>query len=541
MRHTREVVLFALAIVGCSTPFGTADASDSGQSNAGQGDGRDGGPVISPGPENIEFVLASTRLRVVQGQPTKVPIVINRKGMPASDIAITITGLPQGVTAASLTIPSSASTGDLEITVTSDVAQGPIDLTMKGQAASSNASASAILSLIVGGPPGTLDTTFAPNGPISDVFGVNSQLINLFVSSDDHIYVLGQCNGAAGSYSCIARFNSEGVIDNTYGTSGIAWPTDTSSYYSSESSNAAALLPDGRIILGTATDNNVAAYSMVSSDGKSSPTTALPICSSAGATASFIQSMAVAPDGNVFIVFDAGSGMAVAKLASDGSHFDLTFGNGGCASATFTTPDTHSSSTGIVVRPEGEIVIVGQHVVQASVGYGILQLDKSGAYDTLFGTNGQTTLPIGIMSSTTQNPVLLADGRVVSTIFGYSVYGAIMAIKADGTGLDTTFGAGSGELWPPYTSDGMIWNPYVTLDHQDRLLVAGTSDIDQSGHVWRYDDKGAPDTSFGTSGRTEPFPMDGSMGSAIARVQSDGRIVVVSASNGAVAVSRYWD
>jgi uncharacterized delta-60 repeat protein len=536
MHHTRAVVLVGLVMVGCATPFGDAEVSDSGQGDGGSG------TVVSPGPENIKFVLASTRLRVVQGQPTKVPIVINRDGMPRSDIAITMTGLPQGVTAASLTIPSSASTGDLEIAVASDVAQGPIDLMMKGQAASSDASASAILSLIVGGPPGTLDTTFAPNGPMSDVFGMNAQPANLFVSSDDHIYVFGQCIGAAGSYACIARLNADGVLDNAYGTSGIAWLTDIS-YYDSPNANAAALLPDGRIVLGTTTTNNIAAYTMVSADGKSNTTTALAADSSAGATGYHVQSMAVAPDGSTFIVFDADDAMGIAKLASDGNRLDLAFGNGGYASAALVAAAFNtraSSSIGIVVRPEGKIVIVGQWSAGSmQQGYGILQLDESGAYDTSFGTDGQTTFLSAMMNDPTHNPVLLTDGRVISAIFAGNW--DIMAFKADGTGLDTTFGTGSGMLWPADEQpESWAPNPYVTLDHQNRLLIAGTAEV---GCVWRYDDKGMPDSSFGTNGRMEiPFPTDSSASGAIpVLVQSDGRIVVVSTSNDAVALSRYWD
>ena len=72
-----------------------------------------------------------------------------------------------------------------------------------------------------------------------------------------------------------------------------------------------------------------------------------------------------------------------------------------------------------------------------------------------------------------------------------------------------------------------------------RLLVTGFAS-DGTLTVWRYNDKGVVDTSFGTSGRTAIAPSTDSQ-TSIARVQSDGRIVVVSASNGAVAVSRYWD
>ncbi|MCL2779226.1 MAG: hypothetical protein FWD73_14620 [Polyangiaceae bacterium] len=526
MRVIHGVVAFVLFVAAC-TGYDLLPYQSTSQNDAGS---------IDAGSESFSFDTGSTPSRVLQGTTTKVPLSIVRSTAPASDIQITLSNPPPGITAGPLTIPSSASTGDLEIAVAKTVLYGPLDVTIEGHvvgAAGTSESASAILPLLVDHDVGSLDTTFATGGRLIDVFGSQAYgLVDAFVSSDDTIFVVSSCSYSY--YACIARLTPDGALDPTYGVDGIATVTDLNS------PTAAALLSDGRIVVGgnsaiSATYYN-AAYNIVPSSGNVNDAS---VVMDMGVGSYHIDLMAALPDDSVVLAIGGyvspTSFVEVAKIASDGE-LDTSFGIGGGFSSRFLAIDSYSSdATGIAVRPTGEIFLAGSWYSGVE-DYGILQLDKSGAIDATFGTGGQTSFPMAINGG--ELPVL-ADGRVIALSDN-----GIVAIKADGTGLDSTFGVDG-----TATIGGVVSR--VFLDNQNRLLVTSSAD-GMLESVSRLTTTGMPDTSFGVNGQngtvTQSLPAGFSSGTSyVARVQHDGRIVVVSEAPASlmgptvVVVSRLWN
>ncbi|MCL2725772.1 MAG: hypothetical protein FWD69_15190 [Polyangiaceae bacterium] len=563
MRYVRGIALLALlAPVGCTDLF--YDDADGGRSGrrSDQGDaesvvdsGTFGQDAESTDAESGPFSFnVATPPRIVQGTTATIPLSMVRNGITASDIQITVTGLPAGVVATPLTIPASASSGDLQITVAADVPQGPLaGVTLQGQAVGARARASTNLPLFVRGPAGSFDTTFATDGrTFIDGLGAGSP-IDLFVSADDRIFVLIRCDGIRTVDStCVMRLTPEGALDPAYGDGGVV-------KLGSLSPSSGVLLSDGRVVVGGGAYGESAAYGVVAADGQSSGPRFFPDYSQSGDTGSTVNAMALAPDGSVVMVFDATTYndnddlqtvIGITKITNAGE-FDGQFGiqvpqlhTGGFASASFAGSNS-SVATGVAVRPNGKILIAGSQsdaMGYPITGFGFLQLDDAGTPDTSFGTEGQALVSA---TSTLQSPVLRPDGRIVAVDNT-----SILAFTANGA-VDTTFGAGG-------TASLQGWQgSSVSLDDQGRFLVpqwdviGDISDISHLEYVWRLTPAGEPDLTFGVNGlATGLVSADGAIGGfAAARVQKDGRIVVVSRQTyrgaggmgGIVVVSRLWN
>jgi len=405
------------------------------------------------------------------------------------------------------------------------------------------------------GAAGSLDTTFGTNGRLMD-FGMLSPA-NVLVSADDHILVVGVCSGAPSpddsfvpNDGCIVRLTPDGAVDTTYGNDGIVLMGEEALATPSD----AVLLPGGRIgVVGT-TRHNL---------GKNSYTEIwYDIVDVNGATRQMDSqssgpSIVLAPDGS--LILTQTTDLLINKLTNTG---EIDTGPGSMTSANldatfaFSCPAGFSFSVqnvaGVVVRPDGRIVIGGSWSCYNNSsgfeyhGYGIWQLDGStGAPDPSFGWNAEVTVA-GTSVDYDGGPGLLAlleDGRIIAPIrYNDSANYSILAYTDSGP--DITFGM-TGDLY--VTSNNGF--PRIFLDNQNRLLVTRGTDGLVLESVSRVTAAGAFDPAFGTGGNailSLPAGLSSSSGSVAARVQKDGRIVVLSQAtkddgSTVAVVSRLWN
>jgi uncharacterized delta-60 repeat protein len=94
---------------------------------------------------------------------------------------------------------------------------------------------------------GTLDTTFGSSGKIIQPIGSDyDNGYSLAIQPNGKILLGGYCYNGSNNDFCIARFNSDGSLDTTFGSSGkVIQHIDVSDDYVS-----LAIQPDGKILLG---------------------------------------------------------------------------------------------------------------------------------------------------------------------------------------------------------------------------------------------------------------------------------------------------
>ena len=414
------------------------------------------------------------------------------------------------VAALTISIAAQAAIGDLDPTFG---AGGKVTSFVGGS--NSTANAVAVQSdgkILVAGVPlltrynsdGLLDTTFGTNGIVMNS-GIN-QGKDVVIQPDGKILVTGNPTNTRVEFG-VARFNSNGSLDTSFGTNGIA----SHSIYPSDNLDPGnvrfvALQSDGKILVAgeqRLVCCNVSTLFQViryNSDGSEDR-----VYENDSGIENDITALVIQPDGKILLSGNTDDGnapgyrMAFVRLNPDFT-YNSTLDGGGPLPTDFGNVGFIDYS--IALQPDGKIIAVGQLGCTFSgscptPGYkfALARFNSNGSTDTTFGTNGVVTNNFNIMIDPSEtgavqlkNIIIQPDGRLI-------------------VGLDTFDGS-----------------------HYHFLLA-------------RFNANGSPDTSFGNAGQiTTAFSTpDDHLHSII--LQPDGKIVAAgSTSNGTntgIALARY--
>ena len=196
-------------------------------------------------------------------------------------------------------------------------------------------------------PDGSLDSTFGAGGKVTTSFGGFTRAFALALQPDGKIVVAGQ----ALSQVALARYNSDGTLDATFGSGGRATGVVSGIAF------AVALQLDGKIVVA---GEFLARYS---SSGHLDPTFGsggvVPV-SFGGRSASAV---AIQVDGKIMAggetsssIPSGGDDFALARYNVDGT-LDATFGSGGRVVTDFGSMDEEIRA--LALQPDGKIVVVG--------------------------------------------------------------------------------------------------------------------------------------------------------------------------------------
>lgn len=236
----------------------------------------------------------------------------------------------------------------------------------------------------------------------------------------------------------------------------------------------------------------------------------------------------VQPDGKIVVAGQAQSSFLVARYNSDGG-LDLGFGTGGVV----TTPigSGYAQVNGIVLQSDGKIVAAGYATNGGDWDFAVARYDEYGNLDSGFGTGGVVTTSIGSSNDEAYAVALQADGRIV--VAGYSNSGGdydftVMRYGSDGA-LDGGFGTGG--VVTTHIGTDSDYGRGLTIQPNGRILVVGWSyqGSDRMLSLVRYTGAGVLDNGFGTSGVVTTSIGPDTKGYAVA-LQSGGRIVVAGQS-----------
>ncbi len=268
---------------------------------------------------------------------------------------------------------------------------------------------------------GTLDTAFGNAGVVmTDFEGWPDGAYDILVQPDGSIILAGIAHsvdsfGATNADFALARFTSAGAPDATFGPDGTGRVVvDVSG--DADVAHAAALLPDGRILL----------------VGRAQPRS----------------------------VSDPDIGIAV--FDADGN-LDTSFGNGGLIHVGTSESDRYND---VAIDAAGRILVSGWRVLSGAYHYLVAAYDANGNPDPSFGSAGEVTGPEigqgnGIAIDVSGR--LLLAGRVGSD-FG------VIRLHADGS-LDSSFG-GAGVVSADFFG-GSDEASDVLVQPDGRIIVAG--------------------------------------------------------------------
>jgi uncharacterized delta-60 repeat protein len=247
-------------------------------------------------------------------------------------------------------------------------------------------------------PDGSYDASFGSGGQVlSDVFpGASELALAMALQADGRIVLAGQADGGAGIAVTLARYNSDGSLDATFGAGGVAVSGIPGA------ANAVAVQPDGRIV--------VAGLSFLvtrfDADGTldagfgSGGSVAVPF-GPVGSSEAF--AILVQPDGRIVAAgatYDAigESGFALARLDPDGT-LDKGFGHGGMVTTDFYGGPAGARALILQLQSDGRLVAAGEGLASrqssTSLDFALARYETTGALDRSFGKSGRATADIG--------------------------------------------------------------------------------------------------------------------------------------------------
>lgn len=201
-------------------------------------------------------------------------------------------------------------------------------------------------------PDGSLDATFGNGGTVVNDFGqgLESYAIELIIQPDGRIIIAGESSYAF----LVARYNSNGALDTTFGSGGHALGNFSNNW---DHGRDAVLQSDGKIILVGVAEVN-------------SP-------------------------------YDS---FAVARFNSDGS-LDQTFGNAGKIVMT-DQGDLNSA----VLQSDGKLIALGT----SGAAVKLLRFNPNGSLDSTFGSGGTVTTTFGGSAADGSDLVFQPDGKLLA-------------------------------------------------------------------------------------------------------------------------------
>ena len=271
---------------------------------------------------------------------------------------------------------------------------------------------------------GTLDASFGTGGIVTTGFGVSAEATSAAVQADGKIVAAGFANLDGAHDFALVRYNSNGTLDASFGTGGKVTTAFLSQGFSEAQANSVAVQPDGRIVaagnamVGGAFDFALARYNSNGTLDASFGTGGRVTTDFAGANDQ-AESVAVQPDGRIIaagaagLFINRGFDFALARYNSNGT-LDTSFGTSGKVTTDFAgANDVPSEPSAIALQGDGKIVVVGQTFVGGFSDFALVCFNSNGTLDASFGTGGKVTTNFASADDVPFSVAVQPDGNIV--------------------------------------------------------------------------------------------------------------------------------
>ncbi len=315
---------------------------------------------------------------------------------------------------------------------------------------------------------GLVDNTFANQGrslvDFSPVVGPNDSAAAVVVMPDGKLVVAGTSSSPFfTSTGVIARYNSDGSLDPTFGSGGLI----SSSLFFSGFSDIVAL-PDGSILATGAVPDGFGGQSFgilkLTPSGLIDTTFAvrgLAVADFAGFNDTNEVPTAIVLQGTNIVVVGTGNffgtdqDVLVARFTADGN-LDSTFN----ATGLFATSAVaaNESASDVVIDNNNKILIAGTSDVNGDQDFLLIRLTNNGTLDTTFDTDGKKTIDFGNILNDQAFSVVVEAGNniiVAGTTINSSNFSNDFALARLNNG---------GSLLGGFGTNGLVTTDFGTLN-----------------------------------------------------------------------------
>ena len=350
---------------------------------------------------------------------------------------------------------------------------------------------------------GSLDTSFDDDGIVTTDFGdTDGSGWGLLFQSDGKILVTGEFFNSLDQDFAVVRYNTDGSLDTSFGSGGIV-TTDFGN--TDEGGWSSAIQDDGKILVAgsstanTDTDFAIARYNTDGSLDTSFGSGGIVI-TDLGSDVDVCDDVTIQDDGKIVAagVFDYNNDghFAVVRYNTDGS-LDTSFGTGGLVTTDIGTGDW---AYYVGIQADGKIIVTGDSHNGSNSDFAVVRYNADGSLDTSFGQSGIVADSANSDESGYAGAIQ-ADGKIViagssyngsNTDFALARYEATVIDNADHSNLinwnnNLVADFGDNGLW---YHDGSSWNWMSNSGHVGQMVPWDNKlvvDFGADKGLWYYD------------------------------------------------------
>jgi len=391
---------------------------------------------------------------------------------------------------------------------------------------------------------GALDGSFGNGGIAKTDIGGRDAATAVSILSNGKILVAGisfEDNNT--SYFTLVRYNSNGSLDESFGTGGIVKRMGTYTI-NSQTANAAAkwntpstliVKDDGSIIL-TGTGFGATTFYAVMMQFNSDGTLNTGFGDGGNVLTdlnpsleTFVRAAALQSDGKIIIGGKSMGYPFVYRFDSNGA-LDPSFDSDGKLLVYYSATQVLGDVASIALQQDGKIILAGSAKnANNKFSFAAVRLNGSdGTLDATFSSDGKDITPIGggTQDDICNGAAISMDGKIVMA-GTYSGGGkkdfAVFRYNADGTIDNTNFGSyGKLRTMLYFGGDDRIMDAALMSD--GKVLFVGTTYYDTQEFAFGRLDTSGQFASFFTDDHIN-FPQGPSVANAVA-IQSDGKMVL---------------
>ena len=325
---------------------------------------------------------------------------------------------------------------------------------------------------------GTMDNTFGTNGIVNTNIGDIAFANSIALQSDEKIIVAGTALINGENKFAVVRYNTNGAVDNSFGDNGIVLtPIGTSgaTLTSTKIQQDGKILAAGHYYNGSNEDFVLMRYTSDGTLDDSFGTNGI-VTTQVGASSDYAYSMAIQNDGKIILAgsgFQTNDDYALVRYNNDGT-IDNTFGiNGKVFTQVGAANDVAKT---VLLQDDGKIIAAGYSYNGANYDFSIARYDTSGFLDEPFGTIGRTITNVGIGNDYAYSAAIKSDGKIVLAGYSYNNNDndfAIIQYKPDGI-IDSSFGTNGIVTTPVGTANDYAYA--VAIQSNGNILAAGYSE-----------------------------------------------------------------
>ncbi len=413
-----------------------------------------------------------------------------------------------------------------------------------------------LLPTLIYSQAGSLDLSFNSTGIVTTAVGTGEDQANaVAIQADGKIVVVGNKVAGFSTDVSVIRYNGNGSLDNTFGTGGKTF-TDFGTY--DDNARAVAIQTDGKIVVaGYSTivsklNFTIARYqtngsldSTFGTNGKQN--------TSIGIYNDYATAIAIQTDGKIVVTgYTQTNGasyftdFAMVRYDTNGS-LDNNFGTGGIVTTDFGSIFDYAFA--IALQTDGKIVLAGESSTNpGDVDFAVARYNTDGNLDTTFDSDGKLITDFGGHNDEGMGVGIQTDGKIVVGGFtndSVTVAGlfAVTRYNTNGT-LDTTFDH-DGRV-KTNVANNISGSNAMVIQPDGKIVLAGYNRFpgdSQDFAVVRYTTNGSLDTSFDADGKVLTDVGSTTETAQAMALQTDGKIVVVGTTNNGsnldVAIVRY--